>query len=137
MLQPAKIRQVLEVENVTVAARIAGAQRRNTDAEIADIPRRGSEINLLAKREPLAILVMTGEPEIVIQFLELHAAHVSEAMSEDFLAGTIQEENASAQVRGDQTAAHGGNDVFGEILKPHNFSAFLFQLHPLSPTHPD
>src|SRR5260370_1075051 len=79
----------------------------------------------------LVFLVMTGEPEIVIQFLELQAAHVSEAMSEDFLAGTIQEENASAQVRGDQTAAHGMNDVFGEILKAEKFFAFLFELHAL------
>src|SRR5713101_7361312 len=61
LLQPAKIRQVLEVENVTVAFPIARTQRRNTDAKIADIPGRRTEVNLLPEREPLTIYVLTGK----------------------------------------------------------------------------
>src|ERR1700681_4149839 len=72
---------------------------------------------------------MAGEPEIVIQFLEFLAAQVSKAKSEDFLSGTVQQQNASFQVRGDQTTAHRMNDVFGEILKAEKFLALLFELH--------
>src|SRR5882762_8848706 len=74
---------------------------------------------------------MAGEPEVVIQFLQLPAAYVSKAVSEDFLAGTIQKENASGQVRGDQTTAHGVNDVLGEVLQAEKFFALLFELHAL------
>jgi hypothetical protein len=76
---------------------------------------------------------MTGKPEIVIQFLQFLAAQISEAMSEDFLAGTIQEQDAPRQVRGDQATAHGVNDVFGEVLKAEKFLPLLFKLHAFLP----
>src|SRR6266852_3979051 len=116
LLQPAKIRQVLEIEYIAVALRIARGQRRNTYAEIADISRWPPKVNLFSEREPLTIFVATGEPEIVIQFLQLLAAHFGKVMSQDFLAGAIQQQDASSQIRGDQAAAHRVNDVFGEVL---------------------
>src|SRR5260370_36446539 len=90
LLQPAKIRQVLEIENVAVAFGIPRTQRRNADAQITDLARRRVEVNFLSKREPLAAFVMTGEPEIVIQILKPRAAHFREAMSKNFFSGTIQ-----------------------------------------------
>src|SRR5258708_31087802 len=58
-------------------------------------------------------------------------AQVSEVMSQIFFAGTVQQQNAPAEVRGDQTTAHRVNDVFGEILKTEKFLALLFELHAL------
>src|SRR5260370_12763587 len=97
LLQPAKIREVLKIENVAIALRVARTERRNTDAQIADATGRRSEVNLLSEGEPLAIFVLTGEPEILIQFLQLLAAQFSEEMSADFLAGAIQQQNASVE----------------------------------------
>src|SRR6266436_1525349 len=127
----AEIREVLKIENVAVALRVARTQRRNTDAQIADVPGGCTEVNLFPEGEPLAICVLTGEPEILIQFLQLLAAQINEAISEDFLAGAIQQQNASFQVRGDQTTAHRVDDVFGEVLKAKKFLALLFELNAL------
>src|ERR1700674_124952 len=52
-------------------------------------------------------------------------------MSENFLAVAVQQQNASVQVRGDQSTAHGVNDVFGEVLKAKEFLALLFELNAL------
>ena len=101
LFQPAEIRKVLKVEYITVAFRVARTQRRNTDAQIADLPRRRQEVNLLSERKSLAVFVLIGEPEIVIQLLQPPASQFREAMSQDFLAGTIQKQNASTQVGGD------------------------------------
>src|SRR5260370_37939167 len=128
LLQPAKIRQVLEIKNVAVAFGIVRSHRRDTDAEIADIPGRRKEINLISEREPLGILIATGQPETFIKFLQFLAAHFSKAMPENLLAGAIQQQDTSGQVRGDQTAAHGMNNIFGKVLESEEFLTLLFEL---------
>jgi len=50
----------------------------------------GSPVNLLLS-ESFSLFSYDREPEIDIQFLQLLAAQISKAMSEDFLAGTIQQ----------------------------------------------
>ncbi len=76
---------------------------------------------------------MTGEPEIVVQLLQIPAAHFRKAMTEDFLAGTIQQQDASAKIGGNQSASHRVNDVFGKVLQAEQFFALLFEFHALFP----
>jgi hypothetical protein len=51
---------------------------------------------------------------------------------ENLFAGAVEKQNAALEVRGDQAAAHGVNDVFGEILEAEEFLAFLLQFPPLA-----
>src|SRR5258708_3374456 len=90
------------------------------------------EVDFLSQRQPLGILVAAGEPEILVQLLEFLSAHFGEMMAENFFAGTIQENNASAHIRGDQPTAHRMNDVLGEIMKIKKFLALLLKSHTLA-----
>ena len=55
------------------------------------------------------------------------------AAAENLLAGPVQQRNASLDVRGQQPAAHGVDDVLGKILQVHQLFALLFEFHALSP----
>jgi len=48
-------------------------------------------INFFAERKPLAVLILTGQPEFVMQLLQLFSAQISKTMSEDVFASAIQQ----------------------------------------------
>src|SRR5277367_1133035 len=54
-------------------------------------------------------------------------------MPQNFFAGTIQQQDAALQVRGQQSAAHGMDNVFGEVLQAEKFFMLFFELFALAP----
>src|SRR6266850_2154213 len=128
LLQSAQLGQVLKVEDIAAALRIPSAQRRNTDSQIAPLAGGCAEVYLFSKREPFRVGILAGQPEIFVQILQFLAVQLGEAESENFLAGAVQQQDAAAEVCGDESAAHRVNDVFREILQAEKLFAFLLQL---------
>src|SRR5256885_14194107 len=60
------------------------------------------------------------------------ATNVGEAITQDLFPGTVEKHDATFRVRGDQTPAHGVNDVFGKILQVEQFLTFLFEFASLA-----
>ena len=88
---------------------------------------RSAKIDFLSERKPLHVGILSGQPEILVQLLEFLAAHVGEPVSQNVLAGAVEQENDAVEVRGNQTAAHGVNDVLREILKAEKFLALFLK----------
>src|SRR6266850_8346439 len=128
LLQPAQLGQVLKVEDIAAALRGASAQRRNTDSQITPLAGGCAEVYFFSKREPFRAGILAGQPEIFVQILQALAAQLGEAESENFLTRAIQQQDAAAEVRGDESAAHRMNDVFREILQAEKLFALLLQL---------
>ena len=94
-------------------------------------------MDLFSKREFLDIRILPGEPEILVQLLKFFPAHIREPMSQNLLAGAIEEQNNSRKVRGDQAATHGMDNVLREILEAQKFFAFFLEFLPLAPKRVD
>src|SRR5262249_6294107 len=117
LLEPAEVGKVLKIEDEAAALVVPGPQRRNADAEIADFAARSLETNLFANRDFAGRFQRTWNPEVQIDVLKALAVHVREAAREDFLSGAIEQKDTTFEIGGEQAAAHGVNDVFGEVLK--------------------
>ena len=53
-------------------------------------------------------------------------------MTQNFFAGAVEEQDAAFEVGGYQTAAHGMNDVLGEVLQVAQLFALFIQLRALA-----
>src|SRR6516164_11606152 len=89
-------------------------------------------MDLFSHRHSLDIRILPVEPEILVQLLKLLPAHIHEPMSQNLFAGAIEEQNSSRKVRGDQAAAHGMDNVLGEILEAQKLFAFFLEFLPLA-----
>ena len=130
--KPAEIGEVLEVEYIAAALGVARAEGRHADPEIALLAIRRAEFNLTAQRKAFFAPGRTAGPELFADLRELAPANVREAMAHNLLAGAIQQDDATIGVRGDQSAAHGMNDVFGEVLKVEQLLALFFEFASLA-----
>src|SRR6266480_1967363 len=137
LLQPAQVRKVLKVEDKPAAFLCSQAQRRHADSQIAHLSMWCPKMDLLSQRQSLNIRILPGEPEILVQLLKFFPAHIREPMSQNLLAGAIEEQNNSCKVRGDQAATHGMDNVLREILEAQKFFAFFLEFLPLAPKRVD
>ena len=128
LFQPSKIGEVLKVVDEAAAMGIARAQRRNTDAEIAELTFAGPELDFAPQRKLVGRPGACPAPESLVDFGNLFPAEVHEAISENVLARTVEQNDPAFNVGSDQAAAHRMNDVFGEILEIEQLFAFLFEL---------
>src|ERR1700736_4509497 len=132
LLEPAKVRQVLKIEDIAVALRIARSQWRNADSKIALLAIGSAKLNFPAKGQPLVHGRQARKPEVLTDFRELSTPNVSEAMTKDFFSRAVQENNPAVDIGGDQASTHRMDNVFREVLQVEQLFAFLFQLQPLA-----
>src|SRR5579859_3037775 len=91
LFQPAEIGKVLEVEDIAIALRVARAEWRNADAEVALLAIGGAKLNLATQRKTFAAIRDPGNPKLLAEFGEFAPANVGEAITQDLLAGTVQQ----------------------------------------------
>src|SRR5581483_2440177 len=90
------------------------------------------KINLLAQGRRAALAEQPRQPEVGTQVLQIRAAHIGETVSYDVFPGAVQEQDASLEVGGRQSAAHGVDNIFGEVLQIQQLFALLFQFEALA-----
>jgi hypothetical protein len=93
LLKPAKLGEILKIENVTAARGIPGAQRRNGNAHIPLLAVRGAEVDLSSDYGPFIGTLQTWKPKIFIDFGQLSPPEINEAAAENFFSGAIEEHN--------------------------------------------
>src|ERR1700722_17012156 len=126
LLQAAQLSQILEIEDVTAAAVIARAQRGDANANVTLLAVGGAKVDLFPAGNVFQAM-FAGQPEVTVEFLQQAAAKSREAMTENFFSGAVEEQDAAFKIGGYQTAAHGMNDVFGEILQVAQLFALFVQ----------
>ena len=97
------------------------------------MPVSGLELDFAAERKLIAGLGHTRAPESFVKFGYFFAPQIHEPVSKNIFAGAVEQDDAAFQIGGDQAAAHGMDDVFGEILEVEQLFTLFFKLYALSP----
>src|SRR6476646_10882339 len=100
LLKPAKLGEILKIENVPAARGIPGAQGRDGNAHIPLLAVRGAEVDLSSDYRPFIGTLQTWKPKIFVDFGQLSPPEINEAAAENFFSGAIEEHNPTLQVRG-------------------------------------
>ncbi len=81
---------------------------------------------------PSAVAI-ARKPEDRPEVLQQRSADGLKSAARNFLAGAVQQQDAAVEIGGEQSAAHGMDDVFVERLQVLQFAALHFQFGALPP----
>ena len=128
--QALQFRQILEVINETHVLVLRRAQRRNRKAQKRIAPFASLEFNFLSRWPadcPARPLPRAKSREKCLAIFSPRMQ--SQAGTGDFRAGAIHDQDRPSQIRGEQAAAHGFDDVLVESLQVFQFLAFFLKFH--------
>src|SRR5215472_2500995 len=132
LFEKAQFSEVLKIKNIAAAARVAGAQGGDRDTQVALVPAGDANFDFAPQGEFFGEGGHIVLPEILTYFAQIPPAQFRKGLAKDFLAGAIEKNDAAFHVRGDQAAAHGVDDVGGEILQFEQLFALFLQFAALA-----
>src|ERR1700757_1887842 len=123
--------KILKVENVAARLVLGEPQWRNGQADVTSRAVGSTKFYFFPQSERASLLVKLNRPKSGKHIFNLFTPEQPESQSGNLGARSVHQQDLAVQIRGEQAATHGLDDVLIECLQILQFLVFFRKLHSL------